>query len=146
MCNFITHFWIKRNIFWTLKCLSFMFEKRITWLFSNFTTSQLCKFWKTYTNQTTLKHEKNMIHTVFIYGHPIEHRVHLLSGPIDLDFQTAGRFIQLYNVEVRGSQWKSLFRGHKINCVSERKSFPKPSSILIWSYYHNVFSSLIALN
>ena len=38
------------------------------------------------------------------YAHPIERRFHLLSGPLDLDFQTAGRLIQLYNVEVRGGQ------------------------------------------
>ena len=41
---------------------------------------------------------------LLVYGHPIEHRVHLLSFPLDLDFQIAGRLIQLYNVEVRGGQ------------------------------------------
>ena len=32
---------------------------------------------------------------VILYAYPIELCVHLLSGPLDLDFQTAGRLIQL---------------------------------------------------
>ena len=59
-------------------------------------------------------YQGNQVSMVYLYSdqekiggiHDYDYRnvvtVRSVFGPLDLDFQTAGRLIQLYNVEVRG--------------------------------------------